>query len=230
MNYLPNLDYIATGELGPIQFVSANRLRRHLTLSDGTYAGALYANAAESIGPDANKLARNLPDSIAFTIAPYDRCHLNRDLTAWGEQATAYVPRYGRRCDDGASIQWGDYEAWNRAANLLRAASDTLTLTYGRVPAHFARGSWQAGYVGNAGRSTVWGDCRKLSPGIIPCEIGSPAHFTARHKCGTVLRIVAKWEPLTYGGCERRLAIMKLRGEPVKVPQYLTRWIEQRLR
>jgi hypothetical protein len=228
--HFSSIDYIASGELGPIQHVSGSRLRRHLTLNNGTYAGAIYACATEPIGPNSDKIARSALDSVVFTIAPYERNHLNRDLTSWGPQQFASVPRYGRRWDDGASVERGDHELWNNAASQLYAASDSLTLSYGRVPSHFVKGTWQAGYVGNPGRDTVWSDCRAISHGIIPCEISSPAHFNARHKSGTVLRIVARWEPLTHGGCERRLAIMKVRGDAVRVPKYLTRWIETRLR
>lgn len=75
-------DYLATGDLGPINFVSGGRIRRDLFLG-GYYAGSLYVESQAWIGLEASQIKRR--DSVWFSVAPYERNHKNRDYIAAGE-------------------------------------------------------------------------------------------------------------------------------------------------
>jgi hypothetical protein len=224
--YIPHFDYTATGELGPIQHVGGGRLCRHLTLG-GFYAGAVYAMPASWFGADSETLARPLSDVVSFELAPYERNHQNRDLTAWGERSFYRAPRFSRRVD-GSTFEHADYTLWNDAATALYQESSKLTATFNQTPAQFERGPWRAGYVGTSGLATCWAQMQRLSAHSIRSTTAHPAHFAAQHESGAKLRIVAKWEP-TLSGAERRLAVMSVRGPAVKVPRYLLDWIEGRL-
>ena len=69
-------DYLATGDLGPVHFVSGGRMRRDLTLS-GYYAGSLYVESAALIGPEASQIKGD------HTLQQSQRSFPTRSMEMW---------------------------------------------------------------------------------------------------------------------------------------------------
>ena len=218
-------DYITTGELGPLNFVSGGRIRRDLMLS-GYYAGSLYVETQALIGPESSQIKRR--DKVYFSLAPYERNHRNRDCTAAGEiGGCSLFPYYSH---NGEALS--DYELWNQAAAILHQESDKLTIRYNWPRVHFQHGRWKCGYVGNSGRDTVWNDCQTISHGLLRSAPSSRAHFVARDKAGAAYRLVAEWQTLPdtmgqYVGLN--IAAIHLGGPTAKLPNYLLDWVKSRV-
>jgi hypothetical protein len=220
-----SLDYLATGDLGPVHFVSGGRMRRDLTLS-GYYAGSLYVESAAWIGLEASQIKRR--DKVYFSVAPYERNHRNRDYTAAGESGGCSLSPY--YLHNGQALN--DYELWNQAAAILQQESDRVTIRYSNPKDHFLQGRWRCGYVGNSGRDTVWGNCRTISHGLLRSNPSSRAHFVARDKAGAAYRLVAEWQPLPDTMGQRiglNVAAIHLGGPTAKLPRYLLQWVESRI-
>lgn len=218
-------DYIATGELGPLNFVSGGRIRRDLTLN-GYYAGSLYVETQALIGLEASQIKRQ--DKVYFSLAPYERNHRNRDYTAAGEiGGCALFPFHSH---NGEPLN--DYELWNQAAAILHQESDRVTIRYNNPRDHFLHGRWKCGYVGNSGRDTVWNNCQTISHGLLASNPSSRAHFVARDKAGAAYRLVAEWQTLpdTMGQhVGLNIAAIHLGGPTAKLPNYLLKWVKTRI-
>jgi len=218
-------DYLATGDLGPINFVSGGRMRRDLTLN-GYYAGSLYVESQAWIGLEASQIKRR--ESVWFSVAPYERNHKNRDYTAAGESGgCSLFPYYSH---NGEPLT--DHELWNKAAAILHQESDKVTIRYNNPRDHFLRGRWRCGYVGNSGKDTVWANCQTISHGLLRSAPSSRAHFVARDKAGASYRLVAEWQTLPdtmgqYVGLN--IAAIHLGGPTAKLPNYLLNWAKSRV-
>jgi len=219
-------DFIATGELGPVQMVSGGRMLRTLTRG-GRYCGGIYAsiNRDKPLSDEIERIPGR--DSVAFELAPYETCHGNRDFTSRGEYGTVNVPRY----DPETAGEHPDYALWNTAAGALSDASLALTSDYGRTgPPHFERGRWQCRYVGSDGVNTVWHHCRAISAGLLPVSMGSRPHFLAVDARGAQYRLCVHWRRDPDCGASLDVAAIHQGGPTAAIPQYLKRWALSRCR
>lgn len=222
-------DYSAAGQLGPIQHVSGARMLRHLTV-DGFYYGAIYGAIASDrpLSEDLHRVPGR--DSVAFTLAPYEHSHRNRDFTSWGPHGGVAVPRYGCRLD-GSGYEHTDYTLWNTAAAALSVASLDLTFRFNRFElVQFEQGRWRCSYVGTDGVDTVWHQCRTLSAGILRVRSGGRPHFLAVDAAGARYRLCVFWrrESEPFGDVVQDVAAIHLGGPTADIPGYLRRWVLSR--
>lgn len=222
-------DYIADGDLGPIQMVSGGRMLRTLTVDD-RYYGGIYAHISDD-QPLSDTIHR-VPgrDYVNFDLVPYETCHRNPDFRSRGETGGVQVPRYAVRLD-GTGYEHTDYTLWIQAAAALVAASHNLTSKYASLGGvHFERGRWRCGYVGTDGVDTVWRGAKAISAGLLMVRSGHRPHFLAIDKAGAQYRLCVYWrrESEPFGEVVLDVAAVHTGGPTASIPDYLKRWVLSR--
>ena len=227
------IDWIATDQLGPIQYVSGMRIARGLG-AGRDYNGHLYT-ANE---PGTDRIERVWPDRVVFTIAPYETTRTAR--RSHGPARSVVISTVGERVD-GSTYQRSDYELWNLAASHLRAASDTLTLRIHSQrpvagPWHFMQGRWKvrlATIDGYDPTETI-ASWQRIPRGYFNQRSFhhrlDQVHWLACDKQGNEIRL--SYEKVgDANGYEYQLRFSQPinTGRDVdKLPKYLTNWIESR--